>query len=86
MAVRAVNTCFLFRSSSPPLRFSSSSCRHHHRSTLRRSPAFLPPPPLFSDYGCRLQRRSVHSLFDSVMEELRAMRKRRTKRVSAASK
>ncbi|KAL1330760.1 hypothetical protein HN51_048016 [Arachis hypogaea] len=88
MAVRAVNTCFLFRSSSPPLRFSSSSssCRRTLRCCCcSSSPAFVPRPPS-SNYGaCLLQRRSVYTLFDSVMEELRAMRKRRNNRISAAS-
>ncbi|KAK7259975.1 hypothetical protein RIF29_25630 [Crotalaria pallida] len=80
MAVRAVNPCSLFSSSTPSLssalRFSS-----RHRFTIPR--CFRSHPPFFSDYGPG-QSRSFQSLFDSVMEELHAMRKRR-KRVSAAS-
>ncbi|XP_061371834.1 ribonuclease II, chloroplastic/mitochondrial isoform X2 [Gastrolobium bilobum] len=93
MAVRAVNTCSLFRPPSPPLssavRFAALhfSSRHLNFRRRRRSPAFLPQYLFSSDYvggGCQTQRRSVQSLFESVIEELQAMRKRR-KRVSAAS-
>ncbi|RDX99822.1 Ribonuclease II, chloroplastic/mitochondrial, partial [Mucuna pruriens] len=76
MAFRAVTTCSLFRPSPPPLLssalrfFSSRSCRSHSLS-LR--------------YGIQIQTRSIQSLFDSVMEELRAARKRRQKRVSASA-
>ncbi|XP_019464581.1 PREDICTED: ribonuclease II, chloroplastic/mitochondrial-like [Lupinus angustifolius] len=80
MAVRAFNPRYSLLSS--PLRPSSFL---HHRHTIPRCFHSLPFPshtPFFSDYG--RQSRSVHSLFESVMEELQAMRKRR-KTVSNAS-
>ncbi|KAG4377567.1 hypothetical protein GLYMA_18G153300v4 [Glycine max] len=76
MAVRAVTSCSLFRPSSPPL-FSSALRFFPYRSRG--------PPSLSLRYGAHTQTRSVQSLFNSLMEELRAARKRRQKRVSAAA-
>ncbi|KAE8099381.1 hypothetical protein FH972_017367 [Carpinus fangiana] len=90
MAVRAVNSCAIFRSSSsPPL--SAVRCRLYSFGTfpLRRYcrlgygfPILRPERKLFDHGGVRSC--SVHSLVESVMEELEFMRKR--KRVCAASK
>uniref|UniRef100_A0A2N9J2N7 Uncharacterized protein n=1 Tax=Fagus sylvatica TaxID=28930 RepID=A0A2N9J2N7_FAGSY len=90
MAVRAVNSCSFFRSaSSPPL--SAVRCRLYHCRTLHfrrcsklgfRFQIFRSEQKLFGHGGVRSC--SVHSLVDSVMEELDFMRKR--KRVSAATK
>ncbi|XP_062167390.1 ribonuclease II, chloroplastic/mitochondrial [Alnus glutinosa] len=90
MAVRAVNSCVIFRSaSSPPL--SAVRCRLYSFSTfpLRRYcklgfrfPILWPERKFLGHGGVRSC--SVHSLVDSVMEELKFMRKR--KRVCAASK
>lgn len=90
MAVRAVNSCAIFRSaSSPPL--SAVRCRLYSFSTfpLRsycklgfRFPILRPDRKFFAHGGVRSS--SVHSLVESVMEELEFMRKR--KRVCAVSK
>ncbi|XP_059462457.1 ribonuclease II, chloroplastic/mitochondrial [Corylus avellana] len=90
MAVRAVNSCAIFRSaSSPPL--SAVRCRLYSFSTfpLRRYcklgfrfSILRPERKFFGHAGVRSC--SVHSLVESVMEELEFIRKR--KRVCAASK
>ncbi|PON76112.1 Replication factor A protein [Trema orientale] len=90
MAVRAVNSCSIFRSAaSPPL--SAFRCLPFHlktsylRAYSRLGFSFLrfgsDRRPL--DHG-GLRSRSVHSLVDSVMEELRTSRRRR--RIRATSK
>ncbi|KAG6643190.1 hypothetical protein CIPAW_09G193400 [Carya illinoinensis] len=90
MAVRAVNSCSIFRSaSSPPI--SAVRCRFFtfRSSSLRRHPKLgfqfpvLRPEQKFFGHGS-VWSCSVHSLVDIVMEELKFMRKR--KRVCAASK
>ncbi|KAK7390540.1 hypothetical protein VNO78_25848 [Psophocarpus tetragonolobus] len=69
-AVRAATTCSLLRPISPPL--FSSALRLFSPSRSRPS----------LRHGTHSRARSVHTLFDSVMEELRAMRKRRLKRAA----
>ncbi|XP_057459032.1 ribonuclease II, chloroplastic/mitochondrial isoform X2 [Lotus japonicus] len=81
MAVRAVNTCCFFRPHSPPL---STAVRFFSRYR-RPHPLFFSSSSSSSGYGARIQRRSIQSLFDSVIEELQAMRKRRKRVVSAAA-
>ncbi|XP_052724363.1 ribonuclease II, chloroplastic/mitochondrial isoform X2 [Vigna angularis] len=73
MAVRAVATCSLFRPPSPPL---LSSALRLFSSPSRCSCSLR--------HGAKTYHRSFHSVFDSVMEELRAARRSRHKRVSAA--
>ncbi|KAF8402926.1 hypothetical protein HHK36_011019 [Tetracentron sinense] len=90
MAVRAVNSCPIFRSASaPPL--STYRCRlyHFNPSKIRRKPksgfrfqVFRPEKLLVGHGGVRSC--SAHSLVESVMEELEAMRKR--KRLYASRK
>ncbi|CAL0306027.1 unnamed protein product [Lupinus luteus] len=76
MPIRAVNSSSFFSFSTPPLpsalRFSRSAAFHLH--------------PFFSRYASAgaAPSRSFQSIFDNVMEELQAMRKRR-KRISATS-
>lgn len=91
MAVRAVNSCSIFRSASPPPFSAAVRCRLYHYRNLQfrrcsklgfRFHAFRSEKKLFGHGGVRSC--SVHSLVDSVMEELEFMRKR--KRVYAASK
>ncbi|KAK7846061.1 ribonuclease ii [Quercus suber] len=91
MAVRAVNSCSIFRSASPPPFSAAVRCRLYHYRNLQfrrysklgfRFHAFRSGQKLFGHGGFRSC--SVHSLVDSVMEELEFMRKR--KRVYAASK
>ncbi|KAL4605067.1 hypothetical protein ACB092_09G001700 [Castanea dentata] len=91
MAVRAVNSCSIFRSASPPPFSAAVRCRFYHYRNLQfrrysklgfRFHAFRSERKLFGHGGVRSC--SVHSLVDSVMEELEFMRKR--KRVYAASK
>ncbi|KAJ0089309.1 hypothetical protein Patl1_31858 [Pistacia atlantica] len=87
MAVRVVNTCSIVRSTtSPPV--AAFQCRFYHFRTLQlrchsksgfRFPIFLSEQQFLSHAGFRSC--SVHSLVDSVMKELKTMRKR--KRVSA---
>lgn len=85
MAVRAVNSCSMFRSAAcPPLvSFKIQCCYYHFRSLqLRRNKSNLG----FRLPACRSERQflnrsgsqscSVHSLVDSVMQELVAIRKR----------
>ncbi|KAK7286795.1 hypothetical protein RJT34_22041 [Clitoria ternatea] len=80
MAVRAVNTCSLFRPSSTPL-FSFAAIRFPFLSLPSLSFRSLP-----SHYAVSpSHRRSSHTLFDTVIEELQAARRRRHKRVSAAA-
>ncbi|CAJ2655739.1 unnamed protein product [Trifolium pratense] len=68
MAIRAVNNCSFFRPS--PSLFS----------TYRRLPSVIRFHPPSSCYGCcHTQTRSIKSLFETVMEELKAKRKRRKK-------
>lgn len=94
MAVRALKSSSLFRSSSPPLSsaLGRCCCRLCHFSSLqlrrrfpelssRRSSVFSCGPHFFNYGGVRS--RSVQSLIESVMEELKDMRKSRT--VSANS-
>ncbi|KAJ1394413.1 Nucleic acid-binding, OB-fold [Sesbania bispinosa] len=85
MAVRAVNTCSLFRPSSPPLSSAVRFFSRYQISRCRRCPAFCSHPPLSTGYGRQTQSRTIQSLFESVMEELQAMRKRRKKVVSATA-
>lgn len=77
MSIRAVNTRSFFLPSPPSL---SSVPRFF--SAYRRLPAVRFHPPTSPCYGCRTQRRSIQSLFESVMEELKAIRKSRKKIVS----
>ncbi|XP_031251387.1 ribonuclease II, chloroplastic/mitochondrial isoform X1 [Pistacia vera] len=87
MAVRVVNTCSIVRSTtSPPV--AAFQCRFYHFRTLQlrchsksgfRFPIFSSEQQFLSHAGFRSC--SVHSLVDSVMKELKTMRKR--KRVSA---
>ncbi|XP_027337801.1 ribonuclease II, chloroplastic/mitochondrial isoform X5 [Abrus precatorius] len=86
MAVRAANNCFIFRSSSPP--FFSFAATHFSSRSL----TFHSVPPHYNYYyvtqtrtQTQTQRRSIHTLFESVMEELRTARKRRQKRLAAAA-
>ncbi|KAI4354501.1 hypothetical protein L6164_003355 [Bauhinia variegata] len=90
MAVRAANSCSIFRSLSPPLLASRRCCLCHCRSLqfcryprldCRRLAMFPSQLHLFNYGGNRSL--SLQSLVDTVMEELQATRKR--KRVSAAS-
>ncbi|KAK1563296.1 hypothetical protein Q3G72_025588 [Acer saccharum] len=75
MTVRAVNTCSIFRSTvSPPL--AAFHCRFYHFRSLQ----FRRPEQKLLRHAC-FRGCSVHSLVDSVIDELHAMRKR--KRVSA---
>ncbi|CAK8575001.1 unnamed protein product [Lathyrus sativus] len=75
MSIRAVNTRSLFLPSPPSL---SSVPRFF--PSYRRLTAVRFPPPTPSCHGC--QRRSIQSLFESVMEELKSIRKSRKKIVS----
>ncbi|KDP35636.1 hypothetical protein JCGZ_09074 [Jatropha curcas] len=90
MAVRVVNTCSILRSASSPPLFLLR-CHLSHFKTLkfaRHSNFGFPPQVLpcdlpFCSHGI-LRSRSIHSLVDSVMEELEALRKR--KRIRSAIK
>ncbi|XP_058764089.1 ribonuclease II, chloroplastic/mitochondrial-like [Vicia villosa] len=74
MSIRAVHTRSFFLPSPPSL---SSIPRFF--PSYRPLPAVRFYPPTSSCYGCRTQTRSIQSLFESVMEELKAKRKSRTK-------
>ncbi|KAL5549913.1 hypothetical protein UlMin_000089 [Ulmus minor] len=89
MAVRAVNSCSIFRSaSSPPL----STFRFHFRTSFFRPysklgfslPIFQFEKQLLHHGDCGARSCSVHSLVDSVIEELRTSRTR--KRIRATSR
>ncbi|GAU28032.1 hypothetical protein TSUD_264900 [Trifolium subterraneum] len=74
MAIRAVNNCSFFRPS------PSLSSVPHFFSTYRRLPTVIRFHPPSSYYACcYTQTRSIKSLFETVMEELKAKRKRRKK-------
>ncbi|KAJ7961411.1 ribonuclease II, chloroplastic/mitochondrial [Quillaja saponaria] len=92
MAVRAVHSCSILRSasSSPPLptfrrcclfHLSTLQCRRYPSLECRGFPVCRTQSQCFNYGG--IQSRSVQSLVESVMEELKARRRR--KRVSATS-
>ncbi|CAI8600870.1 unnamed protein product [Vicia faba] len=74
MSIRAVNTRSFFLPSPPSL---SSLPRFF--PSYRPLPAARFHPPTSPCHGCRTQRRSFQSLFESVMEELKVIRKSRRK-------
>lgn len=90
MALRAVNTCSLFRTASPPPLFA---LQYHfcHFKTLQYGryikfgfQSNIIRCDSFYCHGGSIRSCSVHSLVNSVMEELAAIRKR--KRVCSAIK
>ncbi|XP_050380550.1 ribonuclease II, chloroplastic/mitochondrial [Argentina anserina] len=80
MAVRAVSSCSIFRSASSPTLFAFRCCPCHLQ--LRRFPPFWSHN--LSPSHAAAHSSSLHSLIDSVMEELNYLRSRRLLRPSAA--
>ncbi|KAL3531809.1 hypothetical protein ACH5RR_005330 [Cinchona calisaya] len=85
MAVRAFNSCAIFRSAASPPLAVFRSCFRQVRTL--HNPNYSKSGFRFSIFGCshvgrRVRCYSVQSLIDTVMEEFEAMRERRRVRVS----
>ena len=83
MAVRAVNNCSIFRSAAAPP-FAAFGCRMHqfrafgyrrHANSVTRLSSFSGEKHVIRHDGLRSY--SVHSLVETVMEEIAALHKRR---------